>query len=95
MIYQKLQSVNALAGHDDGTKQYMLKSQHRVWLTQEIVLDVRPEEGCETIFELKSAEKSLEDAFITIIDENTKKRRAEAEAAEKARRAWKRAKRRE
>ena len=37
-----------------------------------------------TIFELKSAEKSLEDAFITIIDENTKKRRAEAEAAEKA-----------
>lgn len=68
--------------NDDGTKQYMLKSSTEFDLRKKL-FDVLPKKDI-TIFELKSAEKSLEDAFITIIDENTKKRRAEAEAAEKA-----------
>jgi len=68
--------------NDDGTKQYMLKSSTGFDLRKKL-FDVLPKKDI-TIFELKSAEKSLEDAFITIIDENTKKRRAEAEAAEKA-----------
>ena len=68
--------------NDDGTKQYMLKSSTEFDLRKKL-FDVLPKKDI-TIFELKSAEKSLEDAFITIIDENTKKRNAEAEAAEKA-----------
>ena len=68
--------------NDDGTKQYMLKSSTEFDLRKKL-FDVLPKKDI-TIFELKSAEKSLEDAFITIIDENTKKRKAEAEAAEKA-----------
>ena len=68
--------------NDDGTKQYMLKSSTEFDLRKKL-FEVLPKKDI-TIFELKSAEKSLEDAFITIIDENTKKRKAEAEAAEKA-----------
>ena len=68
--------------NEDGTKQYMLKSSTEFDLRKKL-FDVLPKKDI-TIFELKSAEKSLEDAFITIIDENTKKRKAEAEAAEKA-----------
>ena len=68
--------------NDDGTKQYMLKSSTEFDLRKKL-FDVLPKKDI-TIFELKSAEKSLEDAFITIIDENTMKRKAEAEAAEKA-----------
>ena len=68
--------------NDDGTKQYMLKSSTEFDLRKKM-FDVLPKKDI-TIFELKSAEKSLEDAFITIIDENTMKRKAEAEAAEKA-----------
>ena len=60
----------------------MLKSSTEFDLRKKL-FDVLPKKDI-TIFELKSSEKSLEDAFITIIDENTKKRKAEAEAAEKA-----------
>ena len=68
--------------NEDGTKQYMIESKADIDLRKQL-FEILPKKDI-TIFELKSAEKSLEDAFITIIDENTKKRKAEAEAAEKA-----------
>ena len=69
--------------NDDGTKQYMLKSSTEFDLRKKL-FEILPKKNI-TIFELKSAEKSLEDAFITIIDENTKKRKAEEAAAEEKR----------
>ncbi len=56
--------------NDDGTKQYIIKSNADVDLRKQL-FDILPKNDI-TIFELKKAEKSLEDAFITLIDKNTK-----------------------
>ena len=55
--------------NDDGTKQYMIESNANVDLRKQL-FDILPKKEI-TIFELKKAEKSLEDAFITLIDKNT------------------------
>ena len=62
--------------NEDGTKQYMIKSNADVDLRKQI-FDILPKKDV-TIFELKKAEKSLEDAFITLIDTNTQERQEEA-----------------
>ncbi len=64
--------------NDDGTKQYMIKSNVEFDLRKKM-FEILPKKDI-TIFELKNAEKSLEDAFITLIDTNTK----EIEEKEKA-----------
>ncbi len=79
----ELIECKCIKDNDDGTKQYMLKSSTEFDLRKKL-FEILPKKNI-TIFELKSAEKSLEDAFITIIDENTKKRKAE-EAAEEEKR---------
>ena len=55
--------------NEDGTKQYMIESNANVDLRKQL-FDILPKKEI-TIFELKKAEKSLEDAFITLIDKNT------------------------
>lgn len=63
--------------NEDGTKQYMIKSNADVDLRKKM-FEVLPKKEI-TIFELKKAEKSLEDAFITLIDTNTQERIKEEE----------------
>ena len=79
----ELIECKCIKDNDDGTKQYMLKSSTEFDLRKKL-FEILPKKNI-TIFELKSAEKSLEDAFITIIDENTKKRKAEEAATEEKR----------
>ena len=79
----ELIECKCIKDNDDGTKQYMLKSSTEFDLRKKL-FEILPKKNI-TIFELKSAEKSLEDAFITIIDENTKKRKAEEAVAEEKR----------
>ncbi len=79
----ELIECKCIKDNDDGTKQYMLKSSTEFDLRKKL-FEILPKKNI-TIFELKSAEKSLEDAFITIIDENTKKRKVEEAAAEEKR----------
>ena len=55
--------------NEDGTKQYMIESSADVDLRKKL-FDILPKKDI-TIFELKKAEKSLEDAFITLIDKNS------------------------
>ena len=55
--------------NDDGTKQYVVESEIDVDLRKEL-FEILPKKNI-TIFELKKAEQSLEDAFITLIENNT------------------------
>ena len=57
--------------NDDGTKQYMIESSANVDLRKNL-FDILPKRDI-TIFELKKAETTLEDAFITLIDKNSVK----------------------
>lgn len=66
--------------NDDGTKQYMISSNKEFDLRKKM-FEVLPKKEI-TIFELKNAEKSLEDAFITLIDTNTKEREQEQKVKE-------------
>ena len=72
-----------IKNNDDGTMQYMIKSDAEVDLRKNL-FDILPKNNV-TIFELKKAEKSLEDAFITLVDENTEKlaKKQEEEMAKK------------
>lgn len=63
--------------NDDGTKQYMMQSNADVDLRKQL-FDILPKNDI-TIFELKKAEKSLEDAFLTLVDTNTKQIKEEQE----------------
>lgn len=60
--------------NEDGTKQYMIQSNGDVDLRKKL-FEILPKKNI-TIFELKKAEKSLEDAFITLIDANTEERKS-------------------
>ena len=62
--------------YGDGTIQYMIKSNKEIDLRKKI-FEILPKKEI-TIFELKNAEKTLEDAFITLIETNTKQREAKA-----------------
>lgn len=60
-----------IKNNDDGTKQYVLKSNVDVDLRRKL-FDILPKKNI-TIFELKKAEKSLEDAFLALIETSTEK----------------------
>ena len=55
--------------NDDGTKQYVVESAVDVDLRKKL-FEILPKKNI-TVFELKKAEQSLEDAFITLIENNT------------------------
>ena len=60
-----------IKNNDDGTKQYVLKSNVDVDLRRKL-FDILPKKNI-TIFELKKAEKSLEVAFLALIETSTEK----------------------
>lgn len=70
-----------IKNNDDGTKQYMISSNIEFDLRKKM-FEILPKKDI-TIFELKNAEKSLEDAFITLIDTNTREREKEKEEESK------------
>ena len=59
----------------DGTKQYMIEAKKNADLRKQL-FEVLPKNDI-TIFELKKAETSLEDAFITLINKSTEKAKKE------------------
>lgn len=59
----------------DGTKQYMIEAKENADLRKQL-FEVLPKNDI-TIFELKKAETSLEDAFITLINKSTEKTKKE------------------
>ena len=62
-----IEELELVKDNEDGTKQYKVVSEETVDLRKEL-FDVLPKEGI-TIFELKKAEISLEDAFMKLIDD--------------------------
>lgn len=69
-IKEKVQDIEELSlvkDNEDGTKQYKIVSDESVDL-RKTLFDVLPKENI-TIFELKKAEISLEDAFMKLIDD--------------------------
>ena len=75
---QDIEELELVKDNEDGTKQYKIVSEENVDL-RKTLFDILPKEGI-TIFELKKAEISLEDAFMKLIDEN--KESAETEELE-------------
>jgi ABC-2 type transport system ATP-binding protein len=69
-ILPELKSCKEIKDNNDGTKQYMLEANENVDLRKKL-FEVLPKYNV-TIFELKKAETSLEDAFLSLIDKNTK-----------------------
>ena len=59
----------------DGTKQYMIEAKKNADLRKQL-FEVLPKNDI-TIFELKKAETSLEDAFITLINKSSEKAKKE------------------
>ena len=69
-IKEKVEDIEELSlvkDNEDGTKQYKVVSEENIDLRKKL-FDVLPKEDI-TIFELKKAEVSLEDAFMKLIDE--------------------------
>lgn len=61
--------------NSDGTKQYMIEAKENADLRKQL-FEVLPKNDI-TIFELKKAETSLEDAFITLINKSSEKAKKE------------------
>lgn len=69
-LIQEVKSCKELKDNNDGTKQYMLEPIGEVDL-RKTLFEVLPKNNI-TIFELKKAETTLEDAFLSLIDKNGK-----------------------
>lgn len=72
-INEKIKEIEELAlvkDNEDGTKQYKIVSDSKADVRKSL-FDILPKEGI-TIFELKKAETSLEDAFIKLVDKTAK-----------------------
>lgn len=67
---KEIEQIEMIKDNEDGTKQYKIVSDSEIDI-RKYLFDILPKEGI-TIFELKKAETSLEDAFIKLVDENTK-----------------------
>ena len=67
-IIPQIQKCQEIKDNGDGTKQYMIESKENIDLRKEL-FEILPKNDI-TIFELKKAETSLEDAFITLINKS-------------------------
>lgn len=68
-LIPEIKECKEVKDNEDGTKQYMIEAKENVDLRKQL-FDILPKNDV-TIFELKKAETSLEDAFITLINKNT------------------------
>lgn len=66
-----IEKLEMIKDNEDGTKQYKIVSKSKKDI-RKALFDTLPKEGI-TIFELKKAETSLEDAFIKLVDNATSK----------------------
>lgn len=66
---KEIETLEMVKDNQDGTKQYKIISNDKVDIRKNL-FDILPKEGI-TIFELKKAETSLEDAFIKLVDKTT------------------------
>lgn len=66
-----IEKLEMIKDNEDGTKQYKIVSKSERDIRKSL-FDILPKEGI-TIFELKKAETSLEDAFIKLVDNATSK----------------------
>lgn len=66
-----IEKLEMIKDNEDGTKQYKIVSKSEKDI-RKALFDTLPKEGI-TIFELKKAETSLEDAFIKLVDNATSK----------------------
>ena len=75
----KVKEIKMIKDNEDGTKQYMITSDAEVDLRKDL-FDILPKQNI-TIFELKKAEATLEDAFIRLINhkEEIEKRKEKIE----------------
>ena len=73
-IKEKIKDIEELEmvkDNEDGTKQYKVVSDPKKDIRKSL-FEVLPKEGI-TIFELKKAETTLEDAFIKLVDKTVEK----------------------
>ncbi len=72
-----IQELEYIKDNEDGTKQYKIVSDEKIDL-RKTLFDILPKEDI-TIFELKKAEVSLEDAFMKLIDDRQESTNREQE----------------
>ena len=70
-----IKEIEIVKDNEDGTKQYKIVSEQEKDV-RKMLFEVLPKEGI-TIFELKKAEVSLEDAFIKLVDKTSKEEKNE------------------
>ena len=68
---EDIKELEMIKDNEDGTKQYKIVSDTKKDVRKSL-FEVLPKEGI-TIFELKKAESTLEDAFIKLVDKETNK----------------------
>lgn len=68
---KEIEEIEMIKDNEDGTKQYKITSQQRKDI-RKTLFEILPKEEI-TIFELKKAETTLEDAFIKLVDKEVKK----------------------
>ncbi len=84
IVKEKIKDIKELEmvkDNEDGTKQYKIVSDENKDVRKSL-FEVLPKEGI-TIFELKKAETTLEDAFIKLVDKETKKTENKKETKKK------------
>lgn len=78
---KEIKNIEMVKDNEDGTKQYKITSDENKDI-RKTLFEVLPKESI-TIFELKKAENSLEDAFIKLLDKETDKKEDKEEKNKK------------
>lgn len=82
-----IQELEMVKDNEDGTKQYKITSNAEKDV-RKLLFEALPKEEI-TIFELKKAETTLEDAFIKLVDKTTKESEAKTKKKEKKKKGGK------
>lgn len=78
---KEIKQIEMVKDNEDGTKQYKITSEQEKDI-RKTLFEILPKEEI-TIFELKKAETSLEDAFIKLVDKEVKKETKETKKENK------------